>query len=91
LTTKSIGEVEFLTTKSKYIIRYTFPCKWISLGYFYIFFHTPKFGLEFFDEVNSPNSRCGRVGPRPLATSTCLLCPFSSPFCTNFAIIPAYK
>jgi hypothetical protein len=55
LTTKSIGGVEFLPTKSKYIIRYTFLCKWILLGYFYIF-HTPKFGLEFLDEVNSPDT-----------------------------------
>jgi hypothetical protein len=35
--------------------------------------------------------RCGQVGPRPPATSTCLLCPFSSLFCTIFAIILAYK
>ena len=27
----------------------------------------------------------------PPTTSTCLLCPFSLPFYTNFAIIPAYK
>jgi hypothetical protein len=33
----------------------------------------------------------GQVGPRPPAMSTCLLCPFSSLFCTTFAIIPAYK
>jgi hypothetical protein len=30
-------------------------------------------------------------GPKVPIASTCLLCPFSSPFCTNFAIIPAYK
>jgi hypothetical protein len=47
LTTKLISEVEFLMTKSKYILLYTFPCKWISLGYFYIF-HIKKFGHEFF-------------------------------------------
>jgi hypothetical protein len=57
LTTKSIVEVEFLTTKLKYILLYTFPCKWISLGYFYIF-HTD---LSFLDEVNSPNSSPSRM------------------------------
>jgi hypothetical protein len=53
LVTKSICEVEFLATKSKYILRRIFSCEWISSEYFYIFF-TPKFGLEFFDEVNFP-------------------------------------
>jgi hypothetical protein len=55
LTTKLISEVEFLTTKSKYILLYTFLCKWILLGYF-IFFILQSLGMSFLDEVNSPNS-----------------------------------
>ena len=33
----------------------------------------------------------GMWAPGPPATSTCLLCPFSSLFCISFAIIPTYK